>query len=126
MGLDLAHPFMAGASPLSGTLDGIKRLEDAGAAAIVLHSLFEEQITQAESGRIHGVDPLDDTALAPRVAMFPSSDEYPFEPEEHLEHVRRAKEATHIPVIASMNGTSKGAWMKHAVRSRRPVRTRSR
>ena len=113
--LNLAHPFMAGASPLSASLDGIKRLEDAGAAAIVLHSLFEEQITQAECGRIHGVDPLDDATLAPRVAMFPSSDEYPFEPEEYLEHLHRAKEAVRIPVIASMNGTSNGAWMKQAV-----------
>jgi dihydroorotate dehydrogenase (fumarate) len=112
--LELAHPFIAGASPLSGTLDGIKRLEDAGAAAVVLHSLFEEQITQAECGRIHGVDPLDDTSLAPRIAMFPLPTEYPFEPEEYLEHVRRAKAAVRVPVIASMNGTSNGAWMRHA------------
>ena len=59
LGLRLEHPFMAGASPLSAELDSVKRLEDAGVAAIVLHSLFEEQITQAASGRIHQMDPVD-------------------------------------------------------------------
>ena len=59
LGLPLANPFMTGASPLADHLDTVRRLEDAGCAAIVLHSLFEEQITQAESGRIHQMDPLD-------------------------------------------------------------------
>lgn len=113
LGLRLAHPFIAGASPLSAHLDGVKRLEDGGAAALVLHSLFEEQITESESGRIHGVDPLD-PMLARRVDMFPASTEYPFAPHEHLEHVRRVKEAVSIPVIASLNGTSRGAWLRHA------------
>jgi len=80
LGLRLAHPFMAGASPLSAHLDGVRRLEDAGAAAIVLHSLFEEQITEAESGRLHGIDPFDDPSLARHVEMFPPSNDYPFEP----------------------------------------------
>lgn len=114
MGLRLAHPFMAGASPLGAHLDGVRRLEDGGAAAIVLHSLFEEQITAGEAGRIHGVDPLDDPALAGRVAMFPASRDYPFEPEEHLEHLHRVRQAVAIPVIASLNGTGRGAWMRHA------------
>ena len=57
LGLTLAHPFMVGASPLSDSLDGVRRLEDCGASAIVLRSLFEEQITMAKSGRIHGMDP---------------------------------------------------------------------
>lgn len=114
LGLRLAHPFMAGASPLSAHLDSVKRLEDGGAAAIVLHSLFEEQITESESGRIHGVDPLDDPALARHVDMFPPSREYPFTPYEHLEHLRRVKQAVRIPVIASLNGMGRGAWMRHA------------
>ena len=59
LNLTLAHPFVAGASPLSAHVDGVKRLEDAGAAAIVLHSLFEEQITMAASGKIRNRDPLD-------------------------------------------------------------------
>lgn len=114
LGLDLAHPFVAGASPLSAHLDGAKRLEDGGAAAIVLHSLFEEQITQAEAGRLHGVDPFDDPSLAPRVDMFPSSADYPYEPDEYLEHLRRVKEALSVPVIASLNGTNPGGWMRYA------------
>lgn len=113
MGLRLRHPFMAGASPLSAHLDGVRRLEDAGSAAIVLHSLFEEQITEAESGRIHGMDP-DDPAFAAQLAVFPPPDEYPFSPEEHLEHLRRVKQAVEIPVIASLNGTTAHAWLKYA------------
>ena len=73
LGLTLKHPFMAGASPLSAHLDGVKRLEDAGAAAIVLHSLFEEQITEMQSGRIRGMDADDDPRFAARLAMFPAS-----------------------------------------------------
>ena len=114
MGLDLRHPFMAGASPLSAHLDGVRRLEDAGAAAIVLHSLFEEQITEAQSGRIRGMDASDDLQFAARLAAFPPSAEYPFAPEEHLEHLRRVKEAVRVPVIASLNGTTADAWLKHA------------
>ena len=114
MGLHLRHPFMAGASPLSAHLDGVRRLEDAGAAAIVLHSLFEEQITEAQSGRIRGMDASDDLQFAARLAAFPPSAEYPFAPEEHLEHLRRVKEAVRVPVIASLNGTTADAWLKHA------------
>jgi dihydroorotate dehydrogenase (fumarate) len=114
LGLTLAHPFMVGASPMSAHLDGVRRLEDAGSSAIVLHSLFEEQITEATSGRIHGLDLFEDEALAKRVAMFPSSREYPFTPEEHVDYLRRVKEAVRVPVIASLNGTSRGGWMRHA------------
>jgi dihydroorotate dehydrogenase (fumarate) len=115
LGLPLEHPFMAGASPLSAHLDGVRRLEDAGAAAIVLHSLFEEQITDEEAGQIHGIAPFDDPAHAPLVDMFPAASEYPFEPHAHLEHLRRVKRAVAVPVIASLNGTSGGAWLKYAL-----------
>lgn len=115
LGLRLEHPFMAGASPLSAHLDGVRRLEDAGAAAIVLHSLFEEQISDEETGQIHGIDRLDDPAHAPLVDMFPPSSEYPFEPHAHLEHLRRVKRAVAVPVIASLNGTSGGEWLKYAL-----------
>ncbi len=114
LGLRLDHPFMAGASPLSAHLDGVKRLEDAGAAAIVLHSLFEEQITHAETGRIHGMDPHDDPLFAARLAAFPPQGEYPFAPQEHLEHLRRVKAAVSVPVIASLNGTTGGAWLRYS------------
>ena len=70
LGLRLSSPFMTGASPLADHLDTARRLEDAGCAAIVLHSLFEEQISQAETGRIHHLDPLD-PQFAPVVAYFP-------------------------------------------------------
>ena len=115
LGLRLRHPFMAGASPLSADVDGVKRLEDGGAAAIVLHSLFEEQITHAGSGRIHGMDPIDNPAFASRVALFPPSRDYPFAPDEHLAHLRRVKDAVGLPIIASLNGTSRGEWLKHAL-----------
>ena len=114
MGLHLRHPFIAGASPLSAHLDTVRRLEDGGAAAIVLHSLFEEQITEAQSGRIRGVDPLDDPAFAPRVASYPAASDYPFSPDQYLEHIRTVKAATSIPIIASLNGATAGAWLTHA------------
>src|SRR5215813_4980274 len=91
LGLRLSNPFMTGASPLPDHLDPARRLEDAGCAAIVLHSLFEEQISQAETGRIHHRDPLD-PQFAPVVAYFPPPDSYARGPEEYLEHIRRLKE----------------------------------
>ena len=115
LGLRLQHPFIAGASPLSAKVRDVRRLEDAGAAAIVLPSLFEEQITEADSGRIHDVDLLDDAGFAPLIETFPAPREYRFDPDEYLEHVRRVKAAVGVPVIASLNGTSRGQWMKFAV-----------
>ena len=112
MGLRLRHPFMAGASPLSAHLDGVRRLEDAGTAAIVLHSLFEEQITEAQSGRIRGIDASDDPQFAERIAGFPSSRDYPLNPNEYLEHIRKVKQAVRVPVIASLNGTTAEAWLQ--------------
>jgi dihydroorotate dehydrogenase (fumarate) len=114
LGLKLRHPFMAGASPMSAHLDGVRRLEDAGTAAIVLHSLFEEQITEADTGRIHGMDRNEDPLFAARLAPFPSSSEYPFRPDEHLNHLRAVKAAVSVPVIASLNGVSSGAWLREA------------
>ena len=115
LGLRLSSPFMAGASPLADRLDTARRLEDAGCAAIVLHSLFEEQISQAETGRIHHRDPLD-REFAPILADFPEPDEYALGPDEYLEHLRRVKEAVRIPVIGSLNGTTAEAWLKFAKR----------
>ena len=104
---------MAGASPLSAHLDGARLLEDAGAAAIVLHSLFEEQITETQSGRIRGMGS-DDPRFVERLAAFPSSTAYPFGPDEYLEHLRQVKAAVGVPVIASLNGTTAEAWLKYA------------
>jgi dihydroorotate dehydrogenase (fumarate) len=113
LGLTLAHPFMIGASPLVDHLDTVKRLEDGGAAAVVLHSLFEEQITMAESGRIHQMDPLD-KQFADALSGFPLPERYALSPEQYLEHLRRVKAAVRIPVIASLNGMTAESWLKFA------------
>src|SRR3954447_21384773 len=113
LGLPLAHPFMVGASPLADHLDTVKRLEDGGAAAIVLRSLFEEQISMDELGRLHHMDPLD-PAFAGPLAAFPHPNRYLHSPGQYLEHIRRVKEAVRIPVIASLNGVSAEAWARFA------------
>jgi dihydroorotate dehydrogenase (fumarate) len=110
LGLRLPHPFMVGASPLGWHLDTIKRLEDAGCAAIVLHSLFEEQITMSARGRIRHMDPLD-PQFAERLAPFPADHEYPLGPDDYARHVSRVKEAVKMPVIGSLNGTSAESWL---------------
>jgi dihydroorotate dehydrogenase (fumarate) len=113
LGLTLAHPFMVGASPLADHLDTVKRLEDGGSAAIVLRSLFEEQITMAESARIHQMDPLD-RQFARALAEFPRPEKYPLSPADYLEHVRRVKDAVRVPVIASLNGVTSQSWARFA------------
>ncbi len=113
LGLRLANPFMAGASPLADHLDTVRRLEDAGCAAIVLHSLFEEQVSEAESGRIRHLDP-HDPQFAHVLSYFPEPAAYALTPDAYLDHVRRVKAAVHIPVIASLNGTSPESWLKFA------------
>ena len=113
LGFRLANPFVAGASPFGHHLDTIKQLEDAGWAAVVLHSLFEEQITAAHDGRIRHMDPLD-PSFAERLAHFPASDDYPLGPDEYAEHISRVKRAVKIPIIASLNGTSPESWLKFA------------
>ncbi len=113
LGFTLPHPFMIGASPLADHLDTVKRLEDGGSAAIVLRSLFEEQISFAESGRIHQMDPYE-TEFAGALASFPPPERYAMAPDAYLEHIRRVKAAVAIPVVASLNGTSAESWLKFA------------
>jgi dihydroorotate dehydrogenase (fumarate) len=113
LGLTLAHPFMVGASPISTDLDGVRRIEDGGSSAIVLHSLFEEQITLDAEGRIYHMDP-NDPQFADVLRHFPAASRYRLSPHEYLEHVRRAKAAVGVPVIASLNGTTGEAWLKFA------------
>jgi dihydroorotate dehydrogenase (fumarate) len=113
LGLTLAHPFMVGSSPLTDHLDTVKRLEDGGSAAIVLRSLFEEQITMAESQRIHRMDPFD-AQFADAIAGFPRPETYPLAPAAYLEHVRRVKETVRIPVVASLNGMTGESWARFA------------
>jgi dihydroorotate dehydrogenase (fumarate) len=111
LGLKLAHPFIAGASPMGYHLDTIKRLEDAGCAAIVLHSLFEEQISPPESLEPEATL---EQRFAHTVADFPGQDDYHHDPDAYVEHVRAVKAAVGIPVIASLNGRSGRSWLKFA------------
>jgi dihydroorotate dehydrogenase (fumarate) len=111
LGLTLTHPFMAGASPLTRDLDTVKRLEDGGAAAIVLHSLFEEQISMARSGRIHQRDPFD-SEFASALSAFPPVDGEA--PDRYLEQLRRIKASVGIPVIASLNDMTTETWLTFA------------
>src|SRR5678815_4550873 len=113
LGLRLEHPFIAGASPFGYHLDTVKRLEDAGCAAIVLHSLFEEQITYEQAGHIAHVDVFehDPTGI---LSAFPAQRDYPLGPDEYAEHIARVKQAVAIPVIGSLNGRTPEAWLKFA------------
>ena len=113
LGFRLPHPFIAGASPFGQHLDTVRRLEDAGCAAVVLHSLFEEQITAARQGRVRHMGEAD-VAFAPSLAAFPSAEEYALGPDAYAEHVRRVKQAVAMPVIGSLNGTSPESWLKFA------------
>lgn len=113
LGLRLTNPFMIGASPLVDHIDTVRRLEDAGCGAIVLHSLFEEQITASETGRIRHLDPLD-PQFASVLAYFPRPETFPLGPEEYLDLIARAKCAVAVPVIASLNGTTPETWLRFA------------
>ena len=113
LGMRLPHPLVAGASPLADDLDGVKRLEDAGAAAIVLRSLFEEQITREQMSEYLNLDSHADS-FAEAASYFPSPHSFALGPVQYLEHLRRAKEAVRVPVIASLNGSTPGGWIEYA------------
>ena len=112
LGLKLAHPLMAGASPMVDDMGMVKRLEDAGAAAIVMHSLFEEQITREEQGTIMDLQ-LSSNSSAEALSYFPAPDDFRLGPEKYLEQLRRIKEAVAVPVIASLNGTTPAGWLHY-------------
>jgi dihydroorotate dehydrogenase (fumarate) len=113
MGLKLKNPVVPSASPLSGSLDTIKRMEDAGAGAVVLHSLFEEQIEFEAEAMEHFLQRGTDS-FAEALSYFPAVHEYRREPDDYVEHIRRAKEAVDIPIIPSLNGISTGGWTRYA------------
>ena len=113
MGLQLPHPFMAGASPFGYQLDSVRRLEEGGCAAVVLHSLFEEQLTQMTTGRIRQMD-VEAPEFAEAISQFPNLADYPLHPHEYAEHIRRVKNAVGIPVIGSLNGGSAESWLRFA------------
>jgi dihydroorotate dehydrogenase (fumarate) len=113
LGLDLASPLVVSASPLMETLDNVRRAEDAGAAAIVLPSLFEEQLQIDAADLDHHLDHAAHS-YAEALTYFPDMTAYNFGPDRYLEHVRRAKAAVDVPVIASLNGVSTGGWIEYA------------
>jgi dihydroorotate dehydrogenase (fumarate) len=113
LGLDLAHPFMLGASPLTGHVDNIRRLEDAGCAAIVMHSLFAEQIGEPAAGQIAALQRAA-SDLSATSAHFPRPARFPLEPHEYLEQIRRIRAAVAIPVIGSLNAAEPNGWMSFA------------
>jgi len=113
MGLNLANPIMPGASPLVDDLDTVRRLEDAGAAAIVMHSLFEEQITGEHLASIYQMEAFANS-YAEALSYFPRRDDYALGKHEYVEQIRRIKEAVDIPVIASLNGSTPGGWIEYA------------
>ncbi|HEU5092465.1 MAG TPA: dihydroorotate dehydrogenase-like protein [Nitrospira sp.] len=112
MGIPLSNPMVVGSSPLTGDLDTVRRLEDEGAAALVLPSLYEEEITGDQMADFFSSESYVDsfpeaTTYSPEPASAPGPDEY-------LEHLRRVKQAVSIPVIASFNGSTPGGWMTYA------------
>ena len=113
LGLRLKHPVVASAGPISRTLDGIRRLEDAGAAAIVLFSLFEEQIRLENAATEHLIG-VGAESFPEALDYFPALDDYEVGPEPYLELIRQAREATGIPIIASLNGTTPEGWLDYA------------
>ena len=113
LGLDLKHPIVASASPLSRTLEGIKRLEDAGASAIVLFSLFEEQI-QYEQDSLDYLTEVGTDTFAESLTYFPVVKEYRVGPDQYLELIRAATKAVDVPIIGSLNGVTKSGWTDYA------------
>lgn len=113
LGLPLRTPLVASASPLSQEIDGIRHLEDAGASAIVLYSLFEEQLRQERFElETHLADGTDSFSEA--TSFFPQPDEFRLGPEGYLNHIRRAKQAVAVPIVASLNCSSLGGWTEYA------------
>jgi dihydroorotate dehydrogenase (fumarate) len=113
VGLHLRNPLVASATPLGGTLDNLRQMEDVGAAAVVLPSLFEEQIV-GESRELDFFLTHGTYSYAESLTYLPEPSAFTLTPERYLEHVRRAKEALAIPVIGSLNGVSNGGWIESA------------
>jgi dihydroorotate dehydrogenase (fumarate) len=113
LGLSLKNPLVVSPSPLCQDLGSIRQMEDAGAAAVVLHSLFEEQITlesrDLDHFLTHGTD-----SFAEALSYYPDMGQYKLGPDGYLEHIRKAKAAVKIPIVGSLNGVSTGGWISYA------------
>jgi dihydroorotate dehydrogenase (fumarate) len=113
LGLKLRTPLVPSASPLSEEVENIKRLEDAGASAVVVYSLFEEQLRRDRIELAHHLE-AGTESFPEALTYFPEPDELKLGPEEYLQHIARARSAVDIPVIASLNGSSVGGWTEYA------------
>jgi dihydroorotate dehydrogenase (fumarate) len=113
MGLQLNSPLMPGASPMVDDLDLVKRLEDSGASAIVMHSLFEEQISGEKLATIYHMELYADS-FAEATSYFPPHADFALGPEQYLNQVARIKKTVSIPVIGSLNGVTPGGWTEYA------------
>jgi dihydroorotate dehydrogenase (fumarate) len=113
LGLKLKNPIVPSASPLSHSVDSMKRLEDAGASAVVMYSLFEEQIAHEAAELDHYLS-YGTESFAESLTYFPEAQEYNLGPQEYVELIHKAKQSLEIPVIASLNGISTGGWIDHA------------
>ena len=113
LGLKLPSPLVVSASPLSRDVDGICRLEDAGASAVVLYSLFEEQLRQEEMDLQYHLA-AGTESFAESLTYFPQATEFHTGPEGYLNHIRKAKASVGMPIIASLNGSTLGGWTKFA------------
>jgi dihydroorotate dehydrogenase (fumarate) len=113
MGFELPHPLVVGASPMVDSLDTVRRLEDAGAPLIVMHSLFEEQIVNEELATVRAMEGAEES-FPEAVTMFARPADFVLGPDEYLGQIARIKEVVSVPVIASLNGTTLGGWVSHA------------
>jgi len=113
LGMTLKSPVVVSPAPVTEKIDNIRKAEDAGAGAVVLHSLFEEQISLLS----HELDASlrqGEYSYAEALTYFPDMEDYKMGPDGYLGHIRKAKEAVQIPIIASLNGVSKGGWVEYA------------
>jgi dihydroorotate dehydrogenase (fumarate) len=113
LGFKLPHPIMPGASPWGLDLDKVRQMEDAGAAAIVMPSLFEEQIIKEQLATAAAMD-TPANSFAEALSYFPNVGDFRIGPDEYVEKVRKIKKAVKVPVIASLNGVTKGGWLDYA------------
>jgi len=113
LGLKLKNPLVPSASPLSHTVDSMKQLEDAGAGAIVMYSLFEEQLTHEAAELDHYLS-YGTESFAEALTYFPQASDYHLGPDEYLELIHKAKQSLGIPLIGSLNGISDGGWTSFA------------
>lgn len=113
LNLNLEHPLVLGSSPLAVNLDAMRRAEDDGAAAIVMHSLFEEQLTPERHRFSQRPNEPGDASSEPRYYM-PQRSEFKLNPDAYLEQIRLIKAAVSLPVIGSINGARSGAWLEFA------------